>query len=206
MRFREPLNQIFGQKSKVKILRLLALYRKESTIREISREIGITPPNVSRILKELEKEGVISSKRVGRSILHFLNLSHYLVKKIILPVFKNERKLKEDLIKFLIAKLNFQIESIVLFGSLVKQKELPYSDIDLLFVIPNQSNPRDLEGKISSLNHRIVEHFGNSVSPLIVRISEFQDRFKKNDKLIKSIAKEGEVLKGKLIGELLCQR
>jgi len=44
MRFAGLLNQIFGKKSKVKILRLLSLYKKEATIREISREISITPP------------------------------------------------------------------------------------------------------------------------------------------------------------------
>lgn len=206
MRFREPLNQIFAQKSKVKILRILALYKKEATIREISRESKITPPNTSRILKELEKEGVIISKKAGRSILHSLNFNHYLVKKIIQPAFENEKRAKESLIKFLIAKLNFQTESIVLFGSIARQKELPSSDIDLLFIISDQANPKDLEEKISILNYQIAERFGNSISPMIVKISEFQDRFRKNDKFIKTISREGEVLQGRLISEILCQK
>lgn len=206
MRFREPLNQVFGQKSKVKILRILALYKKEATIREISRESKITPPNTSRILKELEKEGVIISKKAGRSILHSLNFNHYLVKKIIQPAFENEKRAKEGLIKFLIAKLNFQIESIILFGSIARRKELPSSDIDLLFIIPDQANPKDLEEKISILNYQIAEYFGNSISPVIVKISEFRERFRKNDKFIKTASREGEVLQGRLISEILCQK
>jgi len=206
MRFTESLNQIFGKKSKIKILRLLSLYKKEATIREISREINITPPNVSRILKELEKEGVITSKKVGRSILHSLNSRHYLVKHIILPAFKKEKEAKENLAEFLKRKLNSEIESIILFGSIAKQKEKPDSDIDLLFIISDESNPKTLEEKISTLNPQITEYFGNSISPLIVKVSEFKLRLKKNDKLLKSILKEGEVLQGKSISEILCQK
>ena len=206
MRFAGSLNQIFGKKSKVKILRLLSLYKKEATIREISREINITPPNVSRILKELEKEGVITSKKVGRSILHSLNSRHYLVKHIILPAFKKEKEAKENLAKFLKRKLNSEIESIILFGSIAKQKEKPDSDIDLLFIVSDESNPKTLEEKISTLNPKITEYFGNSISPLIMKVSEFKLRLKKNDKLLKSILKEGEVLQGKSISEILCQK
>jgi len=76
MRFTDFLDQIFGQKSKIKILRFLYLYKKESTIREVSKETGVTPPNASRILKELEVEGVVIAKKAGRSILHSLNSKH----------------------------------------------------------------------------------------------------------------------------------
>jgi len=206
MRFREPLNQIFGKKSKVKILRFLTLYKKEATIREMSREVGITPPNVSRILKELEKEGVIISKKAGRSILHSLNLRHYLVKNIIFPVFKKEQKSKEDLANFLKTKLNFPIELIVLYGSIAKEKETPSSDIDLLFIISNRTRPQNLEERINALSHQITEYFGNSISPLIMKVSEFKERLKRNDKLLKSILKEGEVFHGKSISEILCQK
>ena len=206
MRFTKPLDQIFDKKSKVKILRFLTLYKKEATIREISREVNITAPNVSRILKELEKDGVIISKKAGRSVLHFLNSKHYLVKNIILPAFKKEKRAKKDLTEFLKAKLNFQVESIILFGSVPKQREAPISDLDLLFIITDQSDPQELEKRIFILNPKVTEYFGNSISPLIVKISEFKIKFKKSDKLLRTILKEGEVLQGKTISEILCQK
>ena len=117
MRFIKPLDKILGQKSKIKILRLLSLYKKEPTIREVSRETGITPPNASRILKELKAEGVVTAKKAGRSILYSLNSKHYLVKNVILPIFKKEQRARMDLVRLLKSKLDFPVESIILFGS-----------------------------------------------------------------------------------------
>ncbi|MBU4299204.1 nucleotidyltransferase domain-containing protein [Patescibacteria group bacterium] len=206
MRFNNPLNQIFNKKSKIKILRLLSLFKKESSVREISREVGVAPPNVSNALRELEKEGVLFSKKVGRSIIYSLDLNHYLVKNVILPAFNKEKETKKILVNILKAKLNFPVELIILFGSMARRKEKPDSDIDLLFIISDKSQPRKLEERVSVVNNQIIGYFGNSISPLILRTSEFKSRFEKNDKLIKSISKEGEVLEGKLISEVLCQK
>ncbi len=204
MRFKEPLNQILGKKSKLKILRFLSLYKKEATIREISRGVKVTPPNVSIILKELESEEIVLSKKVGRSILHSLNSKHYLVKNIILPLFCKEKKITEDLVKFLKSKINFPIESIILFGSTAQGKESPSSDIDLLFIVPDKSNVGNLEEKIALVNNRTIEYFGNSISPLIMKKSEVRTKFKRGNKLLKSIFKNGKLLYGKLISEILC--
>jgi len=199
MRFTDFLDQIFGQKSKIKILRFLYLYKKESTIREVSKETGVTPPNASRILKELEVEGVVIAKKAGRSILH-------LIRNIILPVFEKEQKVKVNLAKLFKLKLNFPVKSIILFGSIARKNEKPNSDIDLLFVIPNRGDPEKLREKISALNPLFISYFGNSIAPLIMKQSKFLSELKKGNKLLKSILKDGEVLVGQLISELLCQK
>jgi len=206
MRFTDFLDQIFGQKSKIKILRFLYLYKKESTIREVSKGTGVTPPNASRILKELEVEGVVIAKKAGRSILHSLNSKHYLIRNIILPVFEKEQKVKVNLAKLFKLKLNFPVKSIILFGSIARKNEKPNSDIDLLFVIPNRGDPEKLREKISALNPLFISYFGNSIAPLIMKQSKFLSELKKGNKLLKSILKDGEVLVGQLISELLCQK
>ncbi len=206
MRFIKPLDKILGQKSKIKILRLLSLYKKEPTIREVSRETGITPPNASRILKELKAEGVVTAKKAGRSILYSLNSKHYLVKNVILPIFKKEQRARMDLVRLLKSKLDFPVESIILFGSVARGGEKPGSDLDLLFIIPDKANPKELEEKIYSLSPQLISYFGNSISPLIMKRSEFLLRFKNGERLLRTILKDGEVLAGQLIGEILCQK
>ena len=206
MRFIKPLDKILGQKSKIKILRLLSLYKKEPTIREVSRETGITPPNASRILKELKAEGVVTAKKAGRSILYSLNSKHYLVKNVILPIFKKEQRARMDLVRLLKSKLDFPVESIILFGSVARGGEKPGSDLDLLFIIPDKANPKELEEKIYSLSPQLISYFGNSISPLIMKRSEFLLKFKKGERLLRTILKDGEVLAGQLIGEILCQK
>lgn len=203
MRFNRILNYVFGQKSKLKILRFLSLYKKEGNVREISEEVGVTVPNTSRILKELEYEGVLTSKKIGRSVLYSLNSRHYLVKKIILPLFKKEKETREALIICLKGKLNFPIESIILFGSVEKGEEKPKSDVDLLFIVSDKTIPSKLEEKILAVNNRIISEFGNSISPMIIKKSEFLKRLKKGDRLMNNILREGKVVEGKAISDIL---
>ena len=203
MRFNQILNYVFGQKSKLKILRFLSLYKKEGNVREISKEVGVTVPNTSRILKELEYEGVLTSKKIGRSILYSLNLKCYLVKEIISPLFKKEKETRGVLIMRLKKKLSFPIESIILFGSIEKGEEKPKSDVDLLFIVSDKVMPSKLEERILAVNNQIISEFGNSISPIIIKKSEFLKRLKKGDRLMSNILREGKVVEGKAISDIL---
>lgn len=203
MRFKQVLDYLFGKKSKLKILRFFSLYKKEGNVREVSKKVDITVPNTSRILKELEYEGVLVSKKIGRSVLYALNPKHYLVKMIILPLFRKESRIRKALVKYLKSKLNFSIESIVLFGSVSKGEEEPTSDVDLLFIVSDKTIPAKLEEKIFVINNQIISEFGNAVSPMVIKKSVFLKRLKKGDKLINNILKEGEVIEGKMISDIL---
>jgi len=111
-----------------------------------------------------------------------------------------------DLVRLLKSKLDFPVESIILFGSVARGGEKPGSDLDLLFIIPDKANPKELEEKIYSLSPQLISYFGNSISPLIMKRSEFLLRFKNGERLLRTILKDGEVLAGQLIGEILCQK
>jgi len=203
MKFIQSLNAILGQNSKVKILRFLANYKQEASIRELAREIKITPPNVSRILKELEREGVLSSKKFGNSIVFSLNKGNFLGKKIIAPLFKEEAEAKKELSRKIVGNVKFPYESIILFGSIARGEENSKSDIDVAFIIKDAGNTERIEKKILGINPVLSAYFGNSISPFVIKKSDFVKRLKKNEPLVSSIAKEGEVLAGKLIDEFI---
>ena len=78
MKFKYSLDTILGQRSKIRILRLLSFEQNQLTVREIARRIDLTVPNVSRALKELEIEGIVISRQTGKSTPYFLNKKHYL--------------------------------------------------------------------------------------------------------------------------------
>jgi len=203
MKFNQPLDQILGQQSKVRILRLLSSKPGQFTIREISRRIDLTVPNISRALKELEEQAIVISQKAGRAILYTLNQNHYLVSNIILPMFEKESEAVKSLTEFLKKNLNGKVISVILFGSIAKKEEKAISDIDMLFVIDNRSNTQKIEREILEKNPEIIHLFGNPISPLVMTISEFISKFKKKDRLLGEILKEGEVLDGKLITDLL---
>lgn len=203
MRYSFVLDKIFGQKPKIKALRYLSGDKPEASIREISREIKLSPPNASIALKELEREGVLKSARIGRSIVYSLNSGHYLAEKIVKPIFNKEREIKKELINRIIKHLNFYFESIILFGSIRRGDEKPKSDIDLAFIVGDSENRIKIEKNIAALDPIIAKEFGNTLSPVIFKKSDFIKKMKKNDGLVREIINQGEVVAGKLVNQLL---
>jgi predicted nucleotidyltransferase len=203
MKYKLFLNDILGQKSKLKALRYLLIYQNEISIRELSRKIGITQPNLSTVLKELEHVGVLKSKKIGTSLVFKINHEHFLVKDILCPLFQGEKKSVETLSKFILKKIKFDFISIILFGSIARGEEDYKSDIDLAIIIDNKYDPYKIEDSILEINPFIIEKFGNTISPVVISKKEFQKKYRQNNKLIRNIVKEGKLISGKLISDII---
>ena len=203
MKYKNFLNDILGQKSKLKALRFLSNFKREVSIRELSREIKITPPNLSVVLNDLEKQGLLVSRHIGASIVFTLNRGHFLVEEIIVPLFEKEKGSKAELGRKIKKSLDFQYESLILFGSIARGQEHPGSDIDLAVIIDDKSNADKAESETLKANSAIFKKFGNSLSPVVIKQKDFVRKLKSKDKLIASIAKEGLLIAGKSVGELI---
>jgi DNA-binding transcriptional ArsR family regulator len=203
MKYKNFLNDILGQKSKLKALRFLSNLKNEVSIRELAREIKITPPNLSIILNDLEKQNLLISRHIGTSIVYTLNSGHYLVEEIIKPLFRKEREARMELGREIKNNFDFQYESVIIFGSIARIQEHPGSDIDLAVIINSQSDISDIENKIININPVILKKFGNSLSPIIMKKSDFIGKLKSHDKLVVSIAKDGLLVAGKSVSELI---
>jgi len=202
MTFNKPLNSILGQKTKINILRHLALYRKEAATRELARETNIAAPNILKLLKELEAENILISKKAGNSISYSINRSNLIVKKIILPAFNCEKNLINELGSYLATNLNLPIVSIILFGSRARGEEEPKSDIDLAFIVKSGDEDK-CEKKIINLNPKISATFGSSVAPIIYSTAKFSTKAKNKEQLVKNIIKEGKIIYGKFISDFI---
>ena len=202
MHFNKPLDNILGQKSKVKILRYLVQYQGDFTGREIARACNISHPIAHKALSDLKDEGVIIMRKVGNCYLHSLAIEHELIKEIILPLFTKENKLLQKVTQILVFTLKNKIESIILYGSMAVGEEKAQSDIDLL-IISRKGQKIFIQKKILAANPKILNKFGNQISPLIMSRSEFLKRFKEKNKLMMEIMKKGRVLYGKSFSELI---
>lgn len=204
MKFNKYLDNILGRKTELKILRLFVCYKDELGVREIAREIKIGPPNVSRALKVLEGSGVLISKIIGRSVVYKLNKGHYLVDEVIGPLFEKEKKIiRERLSDFIVKNIKFPFESIVLFGSVARGTENDDSDVDVLFVLKNIDILKKAEDDVLGLNNLASVFFKNFFSSTLLTRKDFTRRYKAGDKLINNIVKDGIVIRGKIISELL---
>src|SRR3989339_268492 len=199
MKYKSYLDDILGQKSKIKALRYMVTRQDGISIRELSREISITQPNLSAVLKELEEAGVLKSKKIGTSLVFKLNQGHFLIDDVLFPLFQKENKSIKILTEFLLKKIKFDFVSLILFGSIARGEGGYKSDIDLVIVIDDKASAKKTESAILEINPDIIKKFGNAISPVILEKKNFQKKYRTKDKLIRNIAKDGRVLSGKLI-------
>jgi len=203
MKYKHYLNEILAQKSKLSALRYLITKQDSVSVRELSRRIHVTQPNLSTILKELEQANVLVSKKIGTSLVFSLNQGHYLVEDVLAPLFRAENNSLTLLGDFLKKEIRSKYLSLILFGSIARGDSHHKSDIDLAVIIDNKANGIKVENGILALNPKIIKKFGNMLSPIVISQKDFSLRYKKGDKLILNITREGKIVGGKLISELL---
>ena len=202
MRYKDTLENLLAQKSKLKILRLLFKGAIERTGREIARSIRMDHKTCHRALRELAQQGVVIVTHTGGGDLYKLNTRNLLVRKILNPLFETEKNLLRTMAKLLVKRLGFPITSIILFGSTAKGLDRPTSDVDVLILIPQSKRKKEAEDRLNQIEFNFIAEFGNMLSPIVLPVSEFSRRYKKGDKLLREILRTGEVIAGKSIEEV----
>lgn len=203
MEYQQIFDKLFGQKTKLKVLRYLVRNPVEQSGRQIAKNTEIAHRQCHKVLQELYGQGVLSMRHIGNAYLYSPRKEHYLIKKVIVPFFEAESRLLKDLVAEIKRIRTKDIISIGLFGSIPKGKEKPHSDIDILVVTNRDINKEKIAELIRKRNAHFISRFGNSLAPYIVTRKELVSRYKKGDKLIKNIIKYGEIISGKTFGELL---
>jgi predicted nucleotidyltransferase len=130
---------------------------REVSVREYSREMKISPPTASKMLKDFEKQGLLK-KREERGFLFFIADRDSFILNQLSRVYWNI-KLKKLLDYF----EEFSPKAIVLFGSLSKLETRKESDIDLcIFGVSKETLKLDKFEK--ELKRKIQVFFYNSLN------------------------------------------
>jgi predicted nucleotidyltransferase len=203
MKYKNYLDELLGKKSQIKVLRYLVKFPQPWNVRELSRRIGVTEPNLSKVLKELADAGVLLKKRHGATHVYSLHAGHYLTDKVILPLFTREQKAIDELAVFIRRRIKSEYISIILFGSAARGEERTKSDLDIAFIVDNETAAEKLEQELMDVGIEVLQYFGNQISPYIIKKSDFSKRRGRGEPLARSIAKEGRVLGGRLLSEIL---
>lgn len=203
MEYQQIFDKLFGQKTKLKILRYLVKNLVEQSGRQIAKNTEIAHRQCHKVLQELYAQGILNMRHIGNAYLYSLRKEHYLVERVIEPFFAVESRLLKDLVEEIKKIRTKDIISIGLFGSIPKGKEKPHSDIDILIVVNKDANKEKIASLIRAKNEYFISRFGNSLAPYMVTEKEFVSRYKKGDKLIRNTIKDGEIIFGKTFGELV---
>lgn len=191
MRFHNVLDEVLGNKTKVKLLRGFFAYpQKEFSESELQRIAGIPQASVHRNVKSLLENGLLDRKRIGKVNLYSLNKKHVL-HPLLRASFEGEKNVLEELKAVAAGVLKHlpEVELAVLFGSVVKGTERADSDVDILIV--SKENKSQLEEKLDDLRTGIQNKFGNPVSLIIKNVDELRE--------LKTKSIYGEIKKGEII-------
>lgn len=195
------LEDLLGQKTKIKILRYMAGHEDEFSGRHIAKFVGISPWQCHKVLDELYREGILNMRRVGNTHLYAIRRKNYLVKEAILPLFKAEADLSQHLADDLMRIMGKNIVSLILYGSVSRKTGKPRSDIDVAVVTRKKDS--EISDKVMKHNDFFLDKYGNSLSPYVVSAEDFRKRHKNGDALIANIVADGTVAAGKTIEEIL---
>ena len=141
--------------TELKILKQLSAdLTRNYTIRELSKILKLPYPQTHRNVKSLSKKNIIDENKKGKSIVISLDFEHYKDDFLITEI---ERK-KDIINKYSILKiLDKDLERIkynqficILFGSYANKTAKKDSDVDLLFVIPEEYKYDKFEKNIKS--------------------------------------------------------
>jgi len=202
----QQLDRIIGQGSKLKILRFLYLRNGEHTGRAIAREIGMSPSVVSNSLKELREEGVISLRTAGKTHLYGIIEDSHLVRKLLAPLFEEEKSINENIISTIVRGLSGsknEIISLALFGSFARQEETSRSDIDLLVITRDKKGKAVAEESLDKIDQIVMKKFRTCISPYIKTKTEFIKAYQSEKPLIKSILLNHRLLSGEPLERIL---
>ncbi len=191
MKFHNVLNEVLSNKTKVNLLRAFFTYpEKEFTESELQRIARIPQASAHRNIKSILENGLLDRKRIGKANLYSLNKEHILY-PILKSGFEGERNVLADLKKVTAEAIKHlpEVESAILFGSIVKGTERADSEVDIFIVCKEDKS--QLEEKLKDMISVTQNRFGNPVSLMIKHYEELKDL--KTRSIYKEI-KSGDVI------------
>jgi len=202
MRLHQPLDDIFDRKSKLKIVRCLIQNGLELNGRQIASEIQMNPAACHNALKELATSGLLQMRNVGKNHLYRVNTQNYLITEVLAPLFKKEQQLFDKILQFIKSKIRTPFMSLVLFGSMANATETMTSDLDLFVLVGQDEQKEQLQIEFDDLSFDL-QIYSTVLSPYILTVFEFHQKFKSRNKFVLEILKTGKLIAGKKLWEEL---
>lgn len=186
------MENIFGSKAKVKILRVLSEVRTAYSLKNLKEETGLSLSITHKAVEELADEGILTKlKGTGKERLYKFNAESGFAFAIF-ELFKTEKtKQRGDVILLrtwnilerVLTKIKGKINLIILFGSQVRGEATLKSDIDLL-IIPKDNV--DITEKIKKIDMKI--------NPMFTTLETFKADMKNKTPLYNNLKKDSIIL------------
>lgn len=201
------LEIFFGSKIRIKILRRLCQQKEWSfSVVELSEDLGLNKGVVSRVLNQLQEDGIVKIITKGKVKLCRVNKENRIVSELIVPIFEKEQSVIDSILKEFLKKLNPKrfksVLSVIAYGSVVKGVFKLTSDLDFMLILSNKSEI----GSIKKTLDKIVDEFSEEdiilFHDLITR-GEFKKLYEQNEPAIRDMVRFNKLLYGMDVLELV---
>lgn len=134
------LEDILSTKTKAKIASLFARERGSLQVSDVARKLEISKSRASECLRDLEKNGLLTSRQIGRSIVY--EISSTKLAMTIADALGQSEKLSNDIEKSIKTGLmRLKPTGVAMFGSAVQRIEAGH-DIDIIALF-DENPPKD---------------------------------------------------------------
>ncbi len=164
---------------------------KKFYIRELIKISSISPNTAIRVVRHLEKSKILVSNKLGNIVEYKLNKNEEVVKKLLMLY--HEKFLIEipEKFKFYIKKIRENVDkknilSLVLFGSVAKNKATDSSDIDIMVIYEKKPS--------SKVINSVFEKYSKEVQIVYFSRKEFDKKYNYGNELIINILKTGKII------------
>jgi predicted nucleotidyltransferase len=195
------IEELFGTKSRIAVMRVLYHAMQPMSISEISRRAGITRPSALDALRGFDWMQVVRCTHTAGAKLYALNRQSVITRQYVLPLFDAESNLLHRIIDDIQVKFEDFAESVILFGSFARGDYSSRSDIDVMLVVKDEERKRLVRNLTSDYFSYFHDRYGAECLPMVYTEDEVRHLFKDSSSFINNVAEDGIVVTGKDIKE-----
>lgn len=171
------------------MIKLVKDFTTEYNPSNIAKELNVTRVGTFKVLRELEKEGLVKGKTLGKARFYTVNLNDEYTRKNVEVLLMEQAKSYQRWVNEF-KELFEYVKIAILFGSIIRNEDKA-NDIDLLLVFDAKNNQK-INSIIKERNDILIKR----VHPVKQTIGDLKDNIRKKDKVILSALKNGIVLYG----------
>lgn len=177
------LKEIMYNKNPLLIFSYLSKNKSQENISaHIAKDLGLGAGSVHQILKSFEEQGIVQSRRFGKTLVYELDKNS--------PLVKSFRVLDNLLdLDLLFSNLKKYCRKIILFGSCAIGTDSDVSDIDIFVVT-------DMDDKDIVFNIISAFHSDREIKPIVVDTVELMDMQNNDSVFYNEIMKGIEIWEG----------
>jgi len=189
--------------NEVRVLRALLRVDTPLTGRAVARVTGLTQSTAQRALTRLREVGLVLAESAPPSLLYRANPDH-----LAMPAMISLLGLDDELrarVADGVAAWPLQPASLVVYGSVARKETTSASDLDVLVVRPDATEPDDAtwQGQVADLADRLRRWTGRRTSLIDMSQHELVQGLADREPFLVAANRDGWLIAGRPLGELL---